>query len=325
MFPFVVADIGGTNARFALVTKNNQLEDGTRNLDFENVLVLQGAEYPKFEDALGAYLETLDGVQPVAACVAIAGPIVGDRVDMTNLPWSFSQKEVCTAFSLNQFEAINDYTALAIATSQIHASGLESVVQGRREPEGNKAIFGPGSGLGVAGLVRSHSRWIPVTSEGGHVNLPVSSPFEIELLTNMEKKFGHVSAEMCLSGPGLENLYHAICAVRGKPADKLSAADISSFAVENRDAECHQALTTFCDLLGAHAGNLVLTYGAKGGAYITGGIVPRFVDFLKASEFEKRFRSKGVMSKYVETVPVDVVVYDKPAFIGAAEWLLQGA
>lgn len=326
MFPFVVADIGGTNARFALVTGKKQ-ESTQASFVIENIKILKGADYPSFESAMAIYLEEhLGDLKPAdikAACVAIAGPISDDQITMTNLPWSFSRAELKKRFNLTTFEVINDYTALALATSQIDDDGLASVVAGERNPQGNKAIFGPGSGLGVAGLVYSNHGWLPISSEGGHVNMAASTEFEADILRYLMGKHDHVSAEICLSGPGIQNLYEAVCHVRGAEHRDLSAADISAAALENSDPQCYEALSVFCALLGTHAGNLVLTYGAKGGAYITGGIIPRFVDFLRESAFAERFKNKGVMSKYLEDVPVDVVVHEQPAFLGAAAWMEQ--
>jgi glucokinase len=324
MFPFVVADIGGTNARFALVTgKKNGVDAFSSSFDIENIEILKGADFDSFEAAMKTYLDSTGCKDAKGACVAIAGPTDKDQVSMTNLPWSFSQEALRKIFDLNVFAAINDYTALAIATSQIDSAGLESVISGERDLNGNKAIFGPGSGLGVAGLARGGKTWLPIISEGGHANMAPSNELESDVLRFLIKKYGHVSAEMCLSGPGIENLYEALCALHGEEAKALRAADISSAALENSDKKCHCTLSLFCAFLGTMAGNLVLTYGAKGGAYITGGIVPRFVDFLRESEFEARFKNKGVMSKYLDGVPVDVVVHEHSAFLGAAAWMDQ--
>lgn len=324
MYPFVVADIGGTNARFALVSgKTEGTDEVPEAFVIEQIQILKGADFSSFEHAMSAYLDMLDDVTVQAACVAIAGPVQGDRVSMTNLPWSFSQETLKKKFNLRAFEAINDYTAQALATSQIDDTGLATVVTGERVANANKAILGPGSGLGVAGLVHTVEAWVPVPSEGGHVNMAPSNELELAMFSYLIKKHGYLSAEMCLSGPGLENLYDAVCHLEGVPAQAHRAAAISSLALTRRDEQCHTALSVFCALLGTMAGNLVLTYGATGGAYITGGIVPRFVDFLRESEFEQRFKNKGVMSHYLENVPVDVVVHEQPAFLGAAAWMNQ--
>lgn len=317
MFPFIVADIGGTNSRFALVVgkKGEQFE-------IEQVRVLKGEDFSAFEDALAAYIDTLDGVKAKAACVAIAAPISGDQVKMTNLSWSFSQEALRKQFNLNAFAAINDYTAVAVATSRLGDADLTSILPGQRVAKANKAALGPGTGLGVGGLAYvSDGHWLEIPSEGGHVTMGPASEFEAQVIAAALKQHGYVSAETCISGPGLVNLYKAISDVHGAKAEAFEPKDVTAKALDGSDDMCKQALSVFCALLGTVASNLVLTYGAKGGVYITGGIVPRFVDFLKASDFEARFRHKGVMSHYLAAVPVDLVTFDETAYLGAAAWL----
>lgn len=318
MFPYIVADIGGTNARFALVTGKN-----SGQYSIEHINILSGANYPTFSAAMQAYIDSLEGVKPVAACVAIAGPIGGDLVKMTNLNWSFSKKEIQAEFNFTAFDAINDFGAVAIATSKLEASNLTSVKEGVAIEFANKAIIGPGTGLGVAGLVYGQNQWIPVPSEGGHVNVPASTAFECDVISAAMKRLGHVSAESFISGPGLVNLYNAISDVNGEAAKELTPKDITDAALSNTDSTCLTTLDTFCGFLGAVSGNLVLTYGAKGGVFLAGGILPRFVDFLRSSSFTERFVSKGIMSAYVEDVPVNLIAHDQIAFLGAAAWLEQ--
>lgn len=319
MFPFIVADIGGTNARFALVTG----KQGDQ-FSIEHIQILKGEAFPQFEDALSTYMSGLGDVKVQAACVAIAAPIDGgDQVSMTNLSWSFSQKEVEKKFGFKAFAAINDYTAVAVATSRFGDNDLHNVVKGTRDPVGNRAVIGPGTGLGVGGLVYAGEKWVAISSEGGHVNMGPSTVFEADIIKAAIARHGYVSAETCISGQGLVNLYTAIADVRGVTAEEFAPKDVTALALEDSNALCREALSTFCALLGSVCANLVLTYGAKGGVYITGGIVPRFVDFLKASEFEARFHHKGVMSDYVANVPVDLVTYSETAYLGAAAWLEQ--
>lgn len=318
MFPFLVADIGGTNARFALVTG----KDGDQ-FSIEHMTVLSGADYPSFSAAMKTYIDSLDGPQPTAACVAIAGPIGGDQVSMTNLDWSFSKKQIQEEFGFTAFDAINDFGAVAIATSKLTEKDLVNIRPGQAQEFANKAILGPGTGLGVAGLVYGPGQWVPVPSEGGHVNVAPATAFECEVIAAAMKTHGHVSAEVFISGPGLVNLYQAVCAVRGEEAKTLEPKDVSTAALENTDAACLQSLNTFCSFLGSLSGNLALTYGGKGGVYLAGGILPRFSDFLRNSEFSQRFEDKGIMSKYVKDVPVNLISYDQTAFLGAAAWLEQ--
>ena len=318
MFPYIVADIGGTNARFALVTAKNGGQ-----FDIEHVQILKGANFANFEDAFSAYISGLDGIKPTSACVAIAGPVSQDQVTMTNLPWSFSQEAMRKQFNLDAFLAINDYTALAVATSRLPDSGLISILPGTRKPNGNKAILGPGTGLGVAGLVSAGDLWVPLPSEGGHTNMAPADEYECDILKAAIKRHGHVSAEVCLSGPGLVNLYQAIADVRGEKTEALGAQDVSGRGLEGSDALCREALDVFCGFMGTVSSNVALTYSAFGGVYITGGIIPRFPEFFKQSRFSERFLQKGIMSHFVADIPVDIVAYEQTAFLGAAAWLDQ--
>lgn len=316
-FPWLVADIGGTNARFGLVTGIS--DEGT--FAIERIEKFKGADFSTFEDVVSRFLSNHGDMKVNTACVAIAGPVVGDRVQMTNLPWGFSQKALKTTFGLSHFVAINDYTALAMSTASLNEKDLESVIAKPKALGGNKAILGPGTGLGVAGLSRFKDSWVAIPSQGGHVNLPISDTYELELMTALMAQHNYVSAETCLSGMGLVHLYRAVCSVDGKDAAAYEPANISELALHGEDSACKKTLEFFCSMLGSVAANAALTYGATGGVYITGGIIPRFVDFLKASKFAERFVAKGPMSEYVEQIPVDVVVHDTPALIGAAECL----
>lgn len=318
MYPYLVADIGGTNARFALVTGK-----ADNNFKIDNIAILNTAHYPDFESALRTYLEKIGGITPTAACIAIAGPVTNDRIKMTNLKWTFSCREIAREFGLNQFIAINDFAAVASACGQLTDEHLHVIKPGQAAEEGTRAVFGPGTGLGVAGLVRHAQQWIPVPCEGGHVNLAPSDDFEAEVVKAGIRTHGHLSAETFVSGPGLINLYRAICSVRGTAVDASKPSDITERALKQSDPICVETLNTFCAFAGAFAGNLALTYGAKGGVYIAGGIFPRFIDFLLASPFASHFCNKGVMSHFLETIPVYLIRHPETAFVGAAAWLEQ--
>ena len=317
MQPFIVADIGGTNARFALITDYD-----SDTVHISTIQILQGKDYPSFSDALRAYISCLD-CSPSGACVAIAGPISGDRVSLTNLAWSFSQRELKAEFGFDTLLLMNDFAATAMATSQVSSRDIVEIKAGDANPKGNKAIFGAGTGLGVAGLAYTGNSWLPIPSEGGHVNAPAATDYEGELVKAARQRLGFVSAETFLCGPGLVNLYRAVAAVEGLEAKPYSPPDITENALANSDDLCTQTLTHFCAMLGSHAGNLALTYGATGGVYIAGGVIPRFVDFFKASPFVDRFENKGVMSHFVKPLPIYLFTGDNPAFMGAARWYLQ--
>lgn len=318
MYPYIVADIGGTNARFALVTGKSQ-----GHFLIDHIHVLKAREYPTCSAALHTYLEKIGDIKPLSACLAIAGPVVGDIVRMTNLSWEFSCVAMAKEFGFQHFVAMNDFAAVAAACSQLTDDHLITVKKGVEEKNATKAVFGPGTGLGVAGLVNHYGEWLPVPCEGGHVNVAPATAFEADVLKAAMAVHGHVSAELFISGPGLVNLYKSICAVRGEPAKDVTPADITQGALANSDDAFSVTLATFCSLIGSFAGNLALTYGAKGGIYIAGGILPRFSDYLLASAFTERFSSKGVMSHYVETIPAKLIVHPETAFVGAAAWLEQ--
>lgn len=318
MFPFIVADVGGTNARFALVTGK---EDG--RFRFEAPQKLNGHNFPTFADALATYLDSLGGLKPRGACVAIAGPVGDDRVSMTNLPWQFSLSEMRQKFGLETFCALNDFAAQAMGAGQVQESDLIHIKAGLPDPTGNKAVFGPGTGLGVAGLVYGKQGWIPIASEGGHVNIAPATAYECDIIKAAQTEFGHVSAEIFISGPGLVRLYTTLAKVRGESARELEPKTVLADALAGSDPLCLETLNVFCSLLGTLAGNLALTYGATGGVYMAGGVLPRFHEFLRNSEFIERFSNKGVMSKYVKDIPASLVIHEEVAFTGAAAWLLQ--
>lgn len=318
MYPYLVADIGGTNARFALVT-------GSANHDFtlEHIHILKASDYSSFEAALQAYIELTGNIHPKAACIAIAGPVTGDRVKMTNLSWEFSCAEIEAKFNLDRFVAINDFAAVAAACGHLSEDHLFTVKPGHSQEHASRAVFGPGTGLGVAGLIHHANRWIPVPCEGGHINIAPSNDLEADIIKTALQKQDHISAEWFISGPGLVNLYTTICQLNGVTPESLSPADITSEALANGNQQCVDTLHSFCSFAGAFAGNLALTFGAKGGVYIAGGIFPRFKDFLVNSQFSQRFTHKGVMSHFVESIPVYLINHTETAFVGAAATLEQ--
>lgn len=318
MYPYIVADIGGTNARFALVTgkKGNAF-------NLEQIQILNGSEFPRLQDAMQHYINTLGGEKPKAACVAIAGPIDGDNARMTNLNWEFSQAAVKAEFGFDKYDTLNDFGALAVATSSLQADNLIEIKAGTMDPKGNKAILGPGTGLGVAGLACAGDSWLPIPSEGGHVNVAPATQLECEVIRAAMAEHGHVSAETFISGPGLVRLYRALATVRGETPKNYEPKDITAGALDGTDDLCKETLDLFCSFIGSLSGNLALTYGAKGGVYLAGGVLPRFIDYFKSSDFVKRFSEKGVMSHYVENIPVNLISYEYTAFVGAAAWLDQ--
>jgi glucokinase len=303
----LLADIGGTNARFAVL-------HGNRAGPIAHIPV---AGHARFTDALAAYLgSTESGID--GAVLAVAGVVAGERCALTNNPWVVDAAELRAAFGLGHVRLINDFEAIGWALPHLAAGDLCRIGGGTAEQGAPLAVLGPGTGLGVAAFVPGDGGGSVLRSEGGHATLAGASPREDVVIAQLRKRFGHVSAERALSGPGLQNLYTAIAAIDGVAAPQRSAAAITEAARSGACAVSRAALDMFCALLGDVAGNLALTFGARGGVYIAGGIIPRLCDDLVRSAFRTRFEGKGRMRSYVEPIPVYVVMHEDPAFVGLA-------
>ena len=310
--PRLIADIGGTNARFALIEG-----DDTRD---ERVLAC--AAWPDLFSAVEHYLDSVGAIagqrRPLEAAFAIAGPITGDIVRMTNHVWQFSAAHTRQRLGLRRLIILNDFTALAMAVRHLPQDELKAVGGGRPAPGLPIAVVGPGTGLGVSGLIPAGAHWIPLQGEGGHVTLSVMNEREMAVLRQLHQRFSHVSAERVLSGPGLVNLYDALCAVEGVVPEVLGPPDITRRAKEASCRICLEAVNMFCALLGTMAGNLVLTLGALGGVYIGGGIAPSLGPLFTNSPFRDRFEDKGRYADYLAAVPSYLIHSALPAFTGLA-------
>uniref|UniRef100_UPI000475429C glucokinase n=1 Tax=Ideonella sp. B508-1 TaxID=137716 RepID=UPI000475429C len=275
--------------------------------------------------AMRAYLGETALPVPALAAVGIATPVTGDRVQMTNHHWSFSIEALRQALGFERLRVINDFTALALALPHLPAHELRQVGGGAAQPGAAIGLVGAGTGLGVSGLLPLGPRWLPLAGEGGHVSLPAETPLEAELVAVLRQRYGRVSAERALSGPGLRALHQALGVVQGQsvtPADAPEAAAIVEAALAGGDAHCAQVLDLFCGWLGAVAGDLALTLGARGGVYIGGGIVPRLGMAFDRSPFRARFEAKGRFASYLREIPVQLILSPtSPALRGAAEAL----
>lgn len=311
----LVADIGGTNIRLAIA----------EGKCLNEVATYQCADFSSLAEVISHYIVAKELTQAkINACLAIACPADNDLVTMTNLPWQFSQKALKQALSLNQLTLINDYTAIAMAIPLLTEEQKQKVGGGQSIPNKPIAVCGPGTGLGVALIVPVGDSWHCISGEGGHVDYAPVDDIEIEILNFLKSLKQRVSYEQLLSGYGLEQIYQALCAIKSNAIDNnLSAKDISHRALHTDDAVCQQALSLFCKVLGSFAGNLALTAGALGGVYIAGGIVPRFIDFVKASDFRKRFEAKGRLSQLNQQTPTYIITESQPGLLGAAGYLHQ--
>jgi len=249
------------------------------------------------------------------AAIAVAAPVRGDQVNMTNRGWHFSVEALRVELGLERIHVINDFTAIALALPYIDASQRVVIGGGTALPNAALAVLGPGTGLGVSALIPCGNGWAAVTGEGGHVTLPASNELEARLIERARARFGHVSAERLVSGPGLLNLYEALGAELGAPAIARTPQEVSARAGSG-DALARRALDIFFALLGTVAADAALTFGALGGVYLAGGILPGHRDALLASSFRTRFESKGRYLDYLRAIPTYLVTASQPGLIG---------
>ncbi len=312
--PRLLADVGGTHARFAW-----QRGPGA---EIEAARTLPSAGFPTLADALRHYLDGLGRGLPRSCAIAIANPVVDDRVTMTNHPWTFSIAELRVQLGFERLLVVNDFTALALALPSLRADERHQVGGGSPRAQGAIGLIGPGTGLGVSGLLSDgRGAWVPIQGEGGHVTLAPTTPREHKVLECIAARYGHASAERAVCGQGLVDLRRAIAAI-DRPDESLpamTAAEITAAAMVGRDPHCVEAVELFCAFLGNAAGNLALTLGAQGGVYIGGGIVPQLGRWFDASPFRARFEAKGRFSAYLAEIPVYVIDAQRsPALVGAA-------
>jgi glucokinase len=312
----LIADIGATNARFALADRDGIYDEK----------VLKCADYPGILEAIKAYIEIVSPARPlVAASVAIAGPVSGDYFEMTNHPWAFSQSEVQKALGLQSFHLMNDFKAIALAVPALHAKDVRQFGGGQVVVHQPIGVIGPGTGLGVASLVWADDKYIAVPGEGGHVTMPARTLREFELFkTLIDQKYTHISAERVCSGKGLVNLYNAM-RVLEKRADlpDLTPEEISAKAIDKSCAICVEIKDFMTCFLARIAGNLALTLGAGSGVYIAGGIVGRWGAHFDKEMFREEFESKGRFRDYMKAIPTFIIEHDFPAFVGLQADLVQ--
>jgi glucokinase len=303
-----VADIGATNARFGLLDASGRLL---------HTQTLPCIGHKTLEEAVLAYLDAAHpDAHPVEGAIAIAGPVTGDLLTMTNHPWTFSVKGTRDALGLDRLVVVNDFTAAAMAIPLLTEADRLKVGDGEAVAGEVIGVIGPGTGLGVSGLVHGPAGWTALAGEGGHTTMAAVDDRESAVLAHLRQRFSHVSAERVISGQGLVNLYGALTVLEGREPDPLTPADVANQGLDDSDPVCGEALGMFCAMLGTVAGNLALTLGARGGVYIAGGIVPRLGDFFARSAFRERFVEKGRLRDYLGPIPTYVVTHDLPAFLG---------
>ena len=307
-YPRLIADIGGTNARFALETAPQVIEKAE---------VLPCKDYVTIVDAVKTYLERADSPKVLHAAFAIANPILGDWVQMTNHHWAFSIETTRQALGFETLILLNDFTAQALAVTQTDKKDLIQIGGQKPIEFAPKAVIGPGTGLGVSGLVHSAAGWVALAGEGGHTSFPPFDDMEVLIWQYAKNKYGHVSAERFLSGSGLSLIYEALAKRDNIKQCRLKPSEITDKTLSGTSPICRQTLDIFCAMLGTVASNLALTLGARGGVYLCGGIIPRVLDYFKTSPFRSRFENKGRFEAYLAAIPVYVVLSEFPGIVGA--------
>jgi glucokinase len=313
-YPRLLGDIGGTNARWAW-----QQSAGAA---LQDISVMPCQASASLYESAANYLLTTGHQRPQSAAIGIATPVTGDVVSMTNNSWVFSIDELKQSLGVQHCLVINDFTALAMSLPALGPSDLRQIGSGAAIDGAPIALLGPGTGLGVSGLVKAgHGQYLALSGEGGHATLAAVDDHESELLALLRARFGHVSAERVLSGPGLVDLYRAVCELGGHVAKNFGPADVTDAAIAGADQQSVNTANFFTSFLGNVAGNLALTLGARGGLYIGGGVVPLLGNAFNASLFRQRFEEKGRFNSYLASIPTWIITASTPALIGASRAL----
>jgi glucokinase len=303
MARLLVADIGGTRARFALSQGETQLS-ARRDLAV--------AEHANFEAALDHYIEDVGGVRPEALAVAVAGPVANGRARLTNGDWLIDGETLRRDRGFTAVSVLNDFEAVALSLPLLGAGDVEAIGGGTPVAGAPRVVLGPGTGLGVAGLVSAPAGPLPVVGEGGHVTLAGQTEAEDQILAALRARFGHVSAERVLSGQGLENLYSVLA---GQEEGRVPASDIARLAASG-DAPAVRALAHFAAFLGTVSADLALTFGARGGVFLAGGVLPRLGSAFDRGLFRGRFEDKGRFSGYLAKVPTSLILREDAGLLG---------
>ena len=303
----LLADIGGTNVRFAV------LKESTLG-PIQHMAV---ADHEQFADAFAIFMASRpDDVVINRAIFGVAGVVENGRCALTNSSWVVDAKALSGRFGLKAVQIVNDFEAVAWCLPELERKDLRRIGGHKARPEAPKLAIGPGTGFGAAVYVPGKEHGFVLRSEAGHSTLPSGSVREDAIVEHLRRRFGHVSAERVVSGHGLENLYYAIATVESRTVPDRSAAEITQAAIANSCTTSRAAVDMFCALFGEVAGNFALSFGAQGGVFIAGGIATHLRDYLAQSQFRLRFDAKGRMRRYVEEIPVYVILNDDPAFIG---------
>ncbi|WP_094751907.1 glucokinase [Psychromonas sp. CD1] len=310
----VVGDIGGTNIRLAVCN--------IKNGELSQLREYSCAQFITLDAVLVQYFSTLrDTVKYL--CLGIACPVEDDAVIMTNFSWQFSKKALKEKLQLNALYLINDYTAISLAVPFLKENEQLQIGGGAIKEGAPKAVFGPGTGLGVAHLIQIKNKWLSLKGEGGHASLSVNNREQADILLLLQDQYGHVSTERVLSGQGFVNIYHSLCRLSGKSPEFYEPQQVTTAAFSQKCPLALHSIEVFCQIMGAFAGDLALNLACFGGVYIAGGIVPRFSEFFIKSDFRQCFENKGRFKPYLRAIPTFLIIHENPGLLGASVYLRQ--
>lgn len=309
--PILAADIGGTSTRLLL-------KDGTDTIAEQD---FPSQNYPDLNTILESFLKAHAETKPVAACLAVAGPVRHGNARVTNLPWVVNESDIGEAFVIPRVRIINDFEAIGYGLANLEPSDFHQLQTGLPDATGSRALIGAGTGLGVAIVTRCGDRWQVLPGEGGHVDFAPRNAMQQELLNYLLEQTARVSVEMLLSGPGLERIYEFICFQHDIDPDsaRRSAASISSTAMMGMDPLAVKTLELFVEIYGAQAGNLALISLATGGVFIAGGIAPKILPLLGSERFLDAFCDKPPMHDLLRSIPIRVVLNTRCGLLGAVQ------
>ena len=303
----LVADIGGTNARFAISDADGALHEAR---------VLHAASFPKIDEAIAAYFAELKRPRPRQACFAVACPASGPEIKLTNSSWRFVKADLRRQFQFDRFVVINDFEALAASVPMLNGAQLAALRPGTPDPSSVSLVIGPGTGLGVGAYVPAgKGAWAVISGEGGHVGFAPNTEEEVRLWRRMREKYGRVSAERVLNGAGLVNVYRFMADQAGQQVGEVDAPELSRRALAGEELATN-AVLMFFDMLGSVTGDLALAFGSRAGVYIGGGITPKLLDFARRSRFIQRFLDKGRIAAILQSMPIWVILEERAALYG---------
>ena len=311
-FPLLIGDIGGTNARFQILVNPN-----AKPIAFPNLLT---ANHSTIEDAIKTSILENTEVKPCAAVIAAAGPIENGRLDLTNYNWSIRPESFLHDLSIDDLTLLNDFEAQALATTAFEPEDIVKIGEGEPISNASRVIVGPGTGLGVAGLIHGQDRWIPVPGEGGHVGMGPQTDEDLSIWRFLENENNRVSAEQLVSGRGILNIYKAVSAREGRNAELTTPEQITAAALAGTDQLAVNSVELFCGYLGRVAGDMALTFLARGGVYIAGGIGKQITSIMKDSRFRYEFENKFPHSELLKSIPTYLIVHENAALSGLASF-----